>query len=154
MKTLILILLSTTCFAQPVVKMEANTQGGEVGAGYAFGKVDFVIAKKFSILTYNPDVTSCMAGYAVSKTITAGAGVGYYQIKNPSIVDVAGDMIPLNELRPMFRIEAGKKVNIGRVYMAANYCKEFWFSIGIKAYLKFNYEKNNRNPAGKPRRVQ
>lgn len=37
---------------------------------------------------------------------------------------------------PIYGVELGKDANMGRVFIAANYCKQAYYSVGIKMYIK------------------
>ncbi len=145
--TITAILISLTAMSQPFLGLQVNNKGGTVQLGALIETVEITASYKTPFSREDvAKVASLSIGKVVFLTkndednysISLHAGYANYRIKDFAAYDADGTgktgITQINEYRPVFGVEAGKDIYLGRVFISANYCKGMWYGVGIKMF--------------------
>lgn len=129
-------------FGQVFIGMSATTKGAGVQLGYlSTDGIEISTGYKVPLISAtNPSVFNLSLGKQILLThddednysITPSAGIASVSYK---VIDK--DVVTkVSKITAIYGIEIGKDAYLGRVFIAANYAQQFYFSIGIKAFIK------------------
>lgn len=138
MRLLIFILLPFSSFSQTFLGMEATTKGVGWVMGYKAKQAEVTFNYRLPMIKATvPNTSSLLVGYSLNEHISASAGIGYYRVESFADYNELNNykITKITEWHPSFRIEAGTRLNDGRLFIAANFCKISWASFGFKTYL-------------------
>lgn len=143
-----IILILLLCFADNLFSQGfIGIQGTNRGAGFQFGiltnQVEFTLAHKIPFTRADvAEITSFSVGKqfllsqkdADNYSVTTHIGIANYRNKNFSKFNTTGEISQVIKFLPIYTVEIGKNSYAGRIFLSANYCKEFYFGIGLKTF--------------------
>jgi len=135
--------------AQPFLSMTGTTKG----VGFSIGFLDQQSGIEFSSGYHVPVLRADLPwlfNISVGKrillshkeednfTITPSIGYADYSVKDFSQYEEEGEhpIVKIKEIRAIYKIELGKDWHLGRVYITANYCKNVFWGVGLRAFIK------------------
>lgn len=137
-----MVLINLKSFCQPYVQLQAG--GKNIGLSFGVVSSNVLIDLGYTIpynATDKPKIASLSIGRVIFLTnndednfsVTPAIGFAYLSYKdfNKNI-----DGINVNEFKPIYKIELAKDWYHGRLFVAANYAKDLFFTVGIKAFIK------------------
>ena len=141
MKILILLLFPFVCPAQFFAGLGATNNGVYAEGGYLKHSYELKLAYKLPMTrTDVPNITSLQLGRTVSLeknfSITPSAGVARYKVLDFSSYDGGGQIIQVAEWNPIYEIELGWDKGAGRIFTGFHFCKQLYYSVGIKFYTR------------------
>ena len=147
MKTFLLLLISTSSFAQPFLGLGVTNQGANFHLGVLAGSIEITAGYK---MPFNSNDVAKIASLQIGKqillsnndqdnySITPSIGYANYRVQDFAAYnnDPSGKTGPslISEFRPIAGVEVGKDSYMGRVFVSANYCKGMYYGIGIKMF--------------------
>jgi len=145
---IVMCFIYITSFAQPYIGMLATNKGVgfQIGVLSESGGLELSAASNMPLLSNTtPTILSINIGkqFLLTKndddnySITPSVGFSSYNYKNFTEYDKIprGDIIQVSEIKPIYRIEIGKDSYLGRVFVSANYCKGFYYGVGMKFFF-------------------
>ena len=120
--------------------VQATNQGSGFGVGVLASNIEVQAGFNMPLRKTNvPHIMYVRGGYQIDLndfSVTPSIGIADYKVKDFSDWDKGGSVISINKTLPIFSVEAGKDMNIGRLFISANYCQNIFFGIGIKGFFK------------------
>jgi len=137
--TLLITLSTVVLFAQPFLGLGATNKGINIQAGAWIEDVEISAAYKIPVIKNDiASIASLSAGYRVGKHLIPSIGIANYRVKDFTEynADPTGKsaIVQISEVHPIYGLEAGYNSYCGRVFAQANYCKGFYFGVGIKMF--------------------
>jgi hypothetical protein len=131
------------CCAQVIIKIEPSYKAIGVGAGYKYKDWDFSVNHKIGRMATNPTITSFLFTDDLNKIFSASVGIAHFVNKDENKFYPDGNMLDINKWLPIAQISAGYyPKDFIRAFVAINYCKIVWPSIGLRAVLNFKKTRN------------
>lgn len=137
MRTILLLLISATCYAQPNVEIGLNNHGGRLGGSYVEPSTGIVLSAvhNFPLVRFDkPHTTMLSAGYEhlmgdFNATFLAGAAFNAYNAN--------GKEIGLkNNTKAMGSVEVGWDKHLGRLFTYGSYTGQWYVGLGMKIKLE------------------
>ena len=141
------LFLCLSAAAQPFLALGATNKGANFQVGIVANKMEFTVAYKLPFSAV--DVPSILS-LSMSKlffishhekdnySFAPSIGVANYLVKNFDNYDAdpTGKSAIIQEavVKPLYGLEIGKDGYRGRVFISANYCKSFYFGMGMKVF--------------------
>lgn len=134
------ILITVCAYSQPFASLEGSTKGFGLSVGIKNDQ-GLQVAAGYNVSIFNktnPDIFYGAIGYNIYLSSEDGfvllpsIGVAKWSAreitKNYSAVEI-------KDIKPMYGLELGKTMNIGRLYISANKCKTVYYGLGIKVFI-------------------
>jgi len=133
------MLFMARSFAQPFLGLGVTNKGANIQAGVWVNDLELSAGYKVPLVHNDiPSIASILAGYRIGKYLIPSIGVANYRVKDYTEynADPTGKsaIIQISEIHPLVGLELGLNSYCGRVFAQANYCKGFYFGIGIKMF--------------------
>lgn len=142
------IALFLTCLtqAQPFISVSGTTKGIAFSAGLLTTS-GLEVSAGYNMWSRTPSVPTIgyvQAGYHVllsqnekdNYTLTPGVGVASWSRKDFTEWDKGGDVISISKVALLLSLEAGKDINLGRVFINVSYCERPYAGVGIRAFFR------------------
>lgn len=139
--TPILLLICCIVHAQIFIGMATNTNSAELQTGYFFKNMEASVVYKLPF--FRADIATILSGNIGRKFSTGNtfylitsAGIANYRIKSFTHSDHPEEGTYISIIAPNFRLEEGINLGLGTAFLAIDYCRNLYSSVGIKCYVK------------------
>ena len=140
--------LINKAFAQPFIGMQLTNKGIGVQTGFLVGNIEITLAyKPISNQENKPKIASLSACYRILVTrnelnnfsVTPSIGIGNYRVKDFTGYDAdptgKTGILQINTNTPVYGLNLAKDMYKGQIFVSADYCKGFYYGVGIRCYF-------------------
>jgi len=145
--TLTLIIISLLAYAQPYIQTHANNIGFGAGVGFVAPNSGLQISTAFMIPPSDPEkprIIDCSIGKRFwlsnkeqdNYNLTVAAGVADYRRTIYKDYMVGGLSKEVHTTSPIYTLEVGKDLYLGRISLYGSYCNRTYGGATIRVFFK------------------
>ena len=134
------ILCATNSYAQPFASFEGTTKGFGLSVGFK-DETGIQAASGYNVSIFNKTKTYMFygsAGYNIylgsESSFALLPSVGVANLFVVRITDKY-DAITTKSVKPVYGLELGKIMHMGRLFVSANKCNTMYYGLGIKVFI-------------------
>ncbi len=146
------LLIGLTVFSQPYLGISYNNKGAGIHGGIVTDVgIELSVNYRTPLLRADvPRILDVTLGYEIWLSnepennepdhfyVTPGIGFANYKVKDFTEYkkDPRNPIIQINEIVPIYKVELGKQIYKGRLFVEGMYCNTKWYgSLGLKVLL-------------------